>query len=180
MAISHDESNGTPLNFLDFKLGEQIHCVTSSVPPTVSTRSAATQITPKFEELNRRAAIEDHRYRNAFRRRIRGSENFLSLNRGLKVESHTVAKKDLLSPRAVDDRTLFSYDEHGNLTDMIATGAEGSLIRRTTNAFVYDSHGDWFEKTEVELNNTWKTEPFPAAFETIHRFKRTISYFPES
>ncbi len=58
--------------------------VMCGVPPTVSTRWAA-QITTKFEELNRRAAIEDHRYCNAFRRRIRGSENFLSFNRGLKV-----------------------------------------------------------------------------------------------
>ena len=47
--------------------------------------SSFCQITPKFEELNRRAAIEDHRHRNAFRRRIRGSEDFLSLNRGLGV-----------------------------------------------------------------------------------------------
>jgi len=47
--------------------------------------SSFCQITPKFEELDRRAAIEDHRHRNAFRRRIRGSENFLSLNRGLEV-----------------------------------------------------------------------------------------------
>jgi hypothetical protein len=70
---------------LDLSLGEQIYCVTSGVPLTVSTRWSATQITPKFEELNRRAAIEDHRHRNAFRRRIRSSENFLSLNRGLKV-----------------------------------------------------------------------------------------------
>ncbi len=58
---------------------------TSSRLPTVSARWPATQITPKFEQLNRRAVIEDHRHRNAFRRRIRGSENFLSLHRGLKV-----------------------------------------------------------------------------------------------
>jgi len=70
---------------LGLNLGEQIYCMTSGVPPTVSTRWAATQITPKFEELNRRVAIEDHRHCNAFRRRIRGSENFLSFNRGLKV-----------------------------------------------------------------------------------------------
>jgi len=46
---------------------------------------AATPITPKFEELNRCAAIEDHRDRDAFRRRIRGCENFLSFHRGLEV-----------------------------------------------------------------------------------------------
>src|SRR5262249_41270751 len=100
-------------------------------------------------------------------------------DQGREVEIHTIAKKDFLSPRAVDDRTLFSYDEHGNLTDMTTTGPDGSLIRRTTNAFVSDSHGNWIEKTEVELNNTWKTEPIPAAFETIRRFRRTISYFQE-
>ena len=64
---------------------EQIESVTSGVPPAVSTRWAVTQITAKFEELNRRAAIEDHRHCNAFRRRIRGGENSLSFNRSLKV-----------------------------------------------------------------------------------------------
>ena len=37
---------------LGLNLGEQIYCVTSGVPPTVSTSWAATQITPEFEELN--------------------------------------------------------------------------------------------------------------------------------
>src|SRR5260370_7638707 len=42
-------------------------------------------MTPKFEEFNWRAAIEDHRHHNAFRRRIRGSENLLPLHRSLEV-----------------------------------------------------------------------------------------------
>lgn len=46
---------------------------------------SGTRITPKFEELNRRAAIEDHRHGNAFRRGVRGSENFLSFECDLKV-----------------------------------------------------------------------------------------------
>jgi hypothetical protein len=98
---------------------------------------------------------------------------------GREVEIHTVAKKGFLSPRAVDDRTLFTYDEHGNLKDMVTTGPDGSLTSRKTGLFVYDDHGNWIEKTEVELDNEWKTEPFPAAFETTRRFRRTISYFPE-
>jgi hypothetical protein len=57
----------------------------SGIAPTASTRWAAFQIAPKFEELNRRAAIEDHRHFATFRRRIWGSENFLSYNRGLKI-----------------------------------------------------------------------------------------------
>jgi hypothetical protein len=73
------------INLLDPNLEEQIRILGPGVPPTVSTRWFATQITPKFEEFNWSAAVEDHRHRNAFRRRIRGSENFLSLNRGLKV-----------------------------------------------------------------------------------------------
>ena len=40
--------------------------------------------------------------------------------------------------------------------------------------------GKWIEKTQVELNNTWQPEPFPAAFETIREFRRIISYFPEN
>src|SRR5882762_2645160 len=34
---------------------------------------------------------------------------------GREVELHTFAKQGFLSPRAVNDRTLFSYDGHGNL-----------------------------------------------------------------
>jgi len=99
---------------------------------------------------------------------------------GREVEVHTIAKKEFLSPRAVDDRTLFFYDEHGNLKSMVTSGPGGSLVAKTTNAFVYDGRRNWIEKTEVELNNTWKTEPFPAAFETIRQFRRVISYFPDN
>jgi hypothetical protein len=73
------------INLLGLNLGEQIYRMTSGAPPTVSPRRAVAQTAPKFEELNRRAAIEDHCHRNAFGRRIRGCENFLSFHRGLKV-----------------------------------------------------------------------------------------------
>jgi antitoxin component YwqK of YwqJK toxin-antitoxin module len=101
-------------------------------------------------------------------------------DQGREVEAHTIAKKGFLSPRAVDDRTLFFYDEYGNLKSMVTSGPGGSLVAKTTNAFVYDGRGNWIEKIEVELNNTWQTEPFPAAFETISQFRRIISYFPEN
>src|SRR5690242_16454718 len=55
------------------------------LPPKASAPWSASEIPPKFHELNRRAAIKYHRDREAFRRRIRGSENFLALNRGLKI-----------------------------------------------------------------------------------------------
>jgi hypothetical protein len=99
---------------------------------------------------------------------------------GRVVEVRTLARKGFGSPRAVDDRSAFTYDGHGNLTEMVATGADGSLVARTTNLFEYDSHGNWIKKTETVLNNTWQTEPFPAAFETIREFRRTISYFPKN
>jgi len=100
-------------------------------------------------------------------------------DQGREIESHTVAEKGFGSPRALDDRTLFSYDEHGNLTKMVTSGPDGSLIAETTSVFDYDNHGNWVTKTETVLNNTWKTEPFPAAFETIRQFHRAISYFPD-
>jgi len=100
-------------------------------------------------------------------------------DQGREVEDHTTAKEGLPLSKAIDTHTLFSYDEHGNLTDQITNGADGSLIARTTNVFVYDSHGNWVNKTETVLNNTWKTEPFPAAFETVRQFHRIITYFPE-
>jgi hypothetical protein len=100
-------------------------------------------------------------------------------DQGREIESHTIAKKGFGSPRAVDDRTLFSYDEHGNLTKMVTSGPDGSLVGRTTSIFEYDNHGNWVTKTETVLNNTWQTQPFLAAFETIRQFHRAISYFPE-
>jgi hypothetical protein len=30
---------------------------------------------------------------------------------------------------------------------------------------------------EVDLNQAWKMEPFPASFETICRFTRKLDYF---
>ena len=99
---------------------------------------------------------------------------------GREVELHRFAQKGFGSPRAVDDRTAFSYDGHGNLTEMVTSGPDGSLVQRTTNAFEYDGHGNWIMKMETQLNNTWKTEPFPTAFETIRKFHRTIYYFPEN
>jgi hypothetical protein len=62
---------------------------------------------------------------------------------------------------------------------MVTSGPDGSLIAETTSVFNYDNHGNWVTKTETVLNNTWKTEPFPAAFETIRQFHRAISYFPD-
>jgi antitoxin component YwqK of YwqJK toxin-antitoxin module len=96
---------------------------------------------------------------------------------GKEVESHTTAKKGFGSPRAVDDRTSFSYDSHGNLTKMLTIGPDGSLIGRTTNVFEYDYQGNWIKKTETVLNNTWQTEPSVAAFETITEYRRSITYF---
>lgn len=98
---------------------------------------------------------------------------------GKEIESHTTAKKGFGSPRAVDDRTSFSYDSHGNLTKMVTSGPDGSLVVETISVFDYDNHGNWVTKTETVLNNTWKTEPFPAAFETIRHFHRAISYFSD-
>jgi hypothetical protein len=100
-------------------------------------------------------------------------------DKGRAIEIHTIAKKGFGSPRAVDDRTLFSYSEHGNLTEMVTSGSDGSLVGGTTSVFEYDGHGNWVTKTETVLNNTWQTQPFSAAFETIRQFHRAISYFPE-
>jgi hypothetical protein len=101
--------------------------------------------------------------------------------RGREIGSHTTAKKGFGSPRAVDDRTLFSYDEHGNLAKMVTNGPDGSLLGGTANVFEYDSLGNWVKKTESVLKNTWtwKTESFTAAFESIREFHRAISYFQD-
>jgi len=100
-------------------------------------------------------------------------------DQGREIESHTIGKEGLGLERAVDHRTLSSYDEHNNVTKMVTSGPDGSLIAETTRVFDYDSHGNWVTKTETVLNNTWQTQPFPAAFETIRQFHRSIAYFPE-
>jgi hypothetical protein len=56
-------------------------------------------------------------------------------DQGREIESHTIAKQGFGSPRAVDNRTLFSYDGHGNLTEMTTSGPDGSLVQGTTNVF---------------------------------------------
>ena len=97
---------------------------------------------------------------------------------GKQIESHTTAKKGFLSPRAVDDRTVFSYDAHGAMTAMVTRGPDGSLVRETTNEFEYDSQGNWVKKKETVLTNTWRSEP-PVAFETVREYRRVINYFLE-
>jgi len=73
--------------------------------------------------------------------------------------------------------TTFEYDLHGNQIEVNTTASDGTLQSRMTNSYLYDEKGNWIEKTEVELNQTWKTEPFPASFETIRRFTRKLDYF---
>jgi YD repeat-containing protein len=90
-----------------------------------------------------------------------------------------VSPAGFLSSRGTDDVTTFKYDLHGNLIEMNTTASNGTLHRRTTNSYRYDEKGNWIERTEVELNETWQTEPFPASFETICRFIRKLDYFNE-
>jgi YD repeat-containing protein len=82
-----------------------------------------------------------------------------------------------LSSRGTDDVTTFAYDLHGNLIEIDTTASDGTLRRKVTSAYRYDEKGNWVERTEVELNQTWQTEPFPASFETIRRFTRKLDYF---
>jgi hypothetical protein len=88
-----------------------------------------------------------------------------------------VAPARFLSSRGTDNVTTFEYDLHGNQIEVNTTASDGTLQRRMTNSYRYDEKGNWIEKTEVELNQTWKTEPFPASFETIRRFTRKLDYF---
>jgi hypothetical protein len=96
---------------------------------------------------------------------------------GKEVESHMTAKKGFVSSHEVDYRRSFTYDPHGNLSKMITTGPDGSLIGGTTNVFEYDDQWNWIKKIEAVLNNTWQTEPFSAGSETITEYRRSITYF---
>jgi len=88
-----------------------------------------------------------------------------------------VAPARFLSSRGTDNVTTFEYDMHGNQIEVNTTASDGTLQSRMTNSYLYDEKGNWIEKTEVELNQTWQTEPFPASFETIRRFTRKLDYF---
>lgn len=100
---------------------------------------------------------------------------FDSYGRVLQINQVTPA--GFLSSRGTDDVTTFEYDLHGDLVEMNTMASDGTLRRRVTNSYRYDEKGNWIERTEVELNQTWKTEPFPASFETICRFTRKLDYF---
>jgi hypothetical protein len=82
-----------------------------------------------------------------------------------------------LSLRAADNMTTFEYDLHGNQIEVNTKASDGTLLSTITNSYRYDDKENWIERTEMELNQTWKTEPFPASFETIVRFTRKIDYF---
>jgi hypothetical protein len=82
-----------------------------------------------------------------------------------------------LSLRGADNMTTFEYDLHGNQIEVNTKASDGTLLGTITNSYRYDDKENWIERTEMELNQTWKTEPFPASFETIVRFTRKIDYF---
>jgi hypothetical protein len=82
-----------------------------------------------------------------------------------------------LSSRGTDNVTNFEYDLHGNLIEMNTEAADGTLVSGATNSYRYDEKGNWIERTKVDLNQAWQTQPFPASFETICRFTREIVYF---
>lgn len=92
------------------------------------------------------------------------------------LQMTVVAPAGVLSSRETDDVTTFAYDLHGNLIEVSTTASNGALVRRTTNSYRYDEKGNWVDRTEVELNQTWQTEPFPASFETICQFTRKLEY----
>jgi hypothetical protein len=93
------------------------------------------------------------------------------------VEIRSSASPTFSGGRVVDDLTRFTYDVRGNLSEMITTGADGSVLYRTTNVYEYDHRGNWVRQAEVEQNLAWKREP-PTSFETSREFKRTILYYP--
>lgn len=96
---------------------------------------------------------------------------------GRDVQISIVSRPGFLSSRGADHVTTLEYDLHGNLIEMNTTASDGTLLHRTTNSYRYDEKGNWIERTEVDLNQTWQTEPFPASFETIRRFTRKLDYF---
>lgn len=96
---------------------------------------------------------------------------------GRVLQISVISPAGFLSSRRTEDVTTFEYDLHGNLIEMNTTASDGTLRRRITNSYRYDEKGNWIEGTEVELNQTWQTEPFPASFETICRFTRKLDYF---
>lgn len=100
---------------------------------------------------------------------------FDSYGRVLQISA--VSPAGFLSSKGTDGVTTFEYDLHGNLIEMNTTESDGTLQRRTTNSYRYDEKGNWIERTEVDLNQAWQTEPFPASFETIWRFTRKLDYF---
>lgn len=96
---------------------------------------------------------------------------------GRELQTSIFSPAGFLSSRGTDDVYTFEYDLHGNLVEMDTTASDGTLRRKVTNTYRYDEKGNWIEQTEIELNQTWQREPFPASFETICRYTRKLVYF---
>lgn len=102
------------------------------------------------------------------------SSRFDSYGRVLQMRIFSPA--GFLSSKGADNVTTFEYDLHGNQIEVNTKASDGTLLSTITNSYRYDDKENWIERTEVELNQAWKTEPFPAAFETIVRFTRKLIY----
>lgn len=96
---------------------------------------------------------------------------------GRVLQMTVVAPAGYLSAREVNDTTTFTYDPYGNLSEMKTTASDGTIQRKITISYLYDEKGNWTESTELEVNETWQTEPFPASIEAITLFERKIEYY---
>lgn len=96
---------------------------------------------------------------------------------GRDFRTSIVSPPGFLSSKGTNHVTTCEYDLYGNVIEVNTRASDGTLLSRMTNSYRYDDKGNWIERTEVDLNQAWKTEPFPASFETIHRFTRKFDYF---
>lgn len=96
---------------------------------------------------------------------------------GRELQRSQFTPAGFLSSRGTDNVTTYEYDLHGNLIEATTKASDGTLQHTTTNSYRYDDKGNWIERTEVDLSQTWQTKPFPASFEAICRFTRMLDYF---
>ena len=66
--------------------------------------------------------------------------------RGNKVEEKTIEKSEFTS----EERTVYTYNEHNEVTESIDYDTEGNVLMSTQFQYAdYDEHGNWTSKTEL-------------------------------
>lgn len=70
-------------------------------------------------------------------------------------------------------RGTVTYDEKGNVAEMIFSPADGSAVKKEKYTYEFDEHGNWIKKTLYH----WVTEEGKSFYKLMNITHRTIAYY---